>query len=618
MTTTALLDTLAASPLAHALGWTLAHFLWQGTLAAAVLAIALAALRGASAQARYLICCATLLAMAAGPAATFYYVQQTPARPLPQLQLVLAAPVTVSPATLPEVELRPAAPDRWRNLPALLVPLWLAGVMFFSFRLLGGWMHVERMRRAADGPVPHEWGDAVSALAARLGVRRAVRLMASTAVRVPAVIGAFRPVILMPVGVLAGFDARQVDALLAHELAHIRRHDYLVNLAQSVIETVLFYHPAVWWVSNRIRAEREHCCDDLAAAACGDTVFYARTLADLEHRRDYAPQLAAAAAGGDLLGRVRRLLEPPAPGANWPAVAVVVLLFSAVAMGIHVAVPAEEGQAAGAIVRATEPQTAPKEPPKPSPFGEPPRATSPAGDDPVDDLIALYDVEKTRQMKLAILSHLGEDPGPRAYAKLVAVAGSEKDSEVRIAALGFVAQRGGAAADDLGKLYDATPDPELKSTILGYLAEIGGSRAHQKLMAIAQSESRQELREAAVGHIAQRSQYTRSDAAIEDLIRLYDAAREAEIKRTILNHLGEAGGPRARQKLLAIAKADPDIELREAALGFIAQRRRGQHAGVLWNPVRGQELILFQNALREMELQKIKESEIQKELLKRR
>ena len=131
----------------------------------------------------------------------------------------------------------------------------------------------------------------------------------SAVAQTPAVIGWIRPVVLLPASALSGLEPGQIEALLAHELAHIRRHDYLVNLLQTAVETLLFYHPAVWWVGRQMRAERENCCDDLAVAVCGDALVYARALTELEQIRIAAPRLAMAANDGSLLNRVRRLLE---------------------------------------------------------------------------------------------------------------------------------------------------------------------------------------------------------------------------------------------------------------------------------------------------------------------
>jgi hypothetical protein len=144
----------------------------------------------------------------------------------------------------------------------------------------------------------------------------------------PSVIGWLRPVILAPVGVLIGLAPEQVEALLAHELAHVRRHDYLVNVLQGFAESLLFYHPAVWWISNQIRAEREHCCDDLAVAASGDVLVYARALAELESMRPAHFKAAALSANdGSLLRRIQRLVDPVA--AHRPAGAGVALSLGA-------------------------------------------------------------------------------------------------------------------------------------------------------------------------------------------------------------------------------------------------------------------------------------------------
>ena len=155
-------------------------------------------------------------------------------------------------------------------------------------------------------------------------------------VEVPTVIGWLRPVVLVPGSALAGMAPYQLEAILAHELAHIRRHDYLVNLLQTLVETLLFYHPAVWWLSHRIRIERENCCDDLAVSLCGDPYAYAKALADLEELRADSGHLALAATGGSLIHRVRRLIATPSHagrGPGWLAASTAVVLISAIAAG---------------------------------------------------------------------------------------------------------------------------------------------------------------------------------------------------------------------------------------------------------------------------------------------
>ncbi|MHC4501112.1 MAG: M56 family metallopeptidase [Planctomycetota bacterium] len=173
---------------------------------------------------------------------------------------------------------------------------------------LGGWTQLQRLRRKMVKPVDASLHSKLKALAELLGIRRAVQLVESALVQVPTVVGWLKPVILLPASALTGLSPEQMEAILAHELAHIKRLDYLVNMLQTVVEILGFYHPAVWWVSHKIRVERENCCDDLAVSVSGDEVRYARALTLLEEIRGGQAALAVAAGGGSLLGRIRRLL----------------------------------------------------------------------------------------------------------------------------------------------------------------------------------------------------------------------------------------------------------------------------------------------------------------------
>ena len=191
----------------------------------------------------------------------------------------------------------------------LIVSVWLAGVAVLLLRTFRGWYQIRRLHKAALGWAPSSWQLPANRLAQRLRLRKSVRVVEFTAVDVPTVLGWLRPVIILPVAAVAQLPPAQVEAVLAHELAHVRRHDYLVNLLQRVAEAVLFYHPAIWWISARVREEREHCCDDLAIEVCGDRDSYATALAELESRRTTAPVLGLAATDGPLLNRIRRILQ---------------------------------------------------------------------------------------------------------------------------------------------------------------------------------------------------------------------------------------------------------------------------------------------------------------------
>ena len=325
------LSGLFAQPWAERLGWTLLHFLWEGTTIAVLLATLGALPR--SARWRYILASAALGAMAAAPLATYAWLggvglagpAVAPAAGAATLPALGGAAMTASP-------LQSAMP--W------LVMAWLCGVTGFSARLALSWISAARLRSAGACPAPGEWQETIDRLAHRLGVSRPVRLLVTSRVDAPAVLGWLRPVVLAPLAVLTGLPPEQVEALLIHELAHIQRNDYLVNLLQSVAEAVLFYHPAVWWVSNRIRVERELCCDDLAVEASGDVLTYARALTEMESCRPRHASVAVAASGGALMLRIRRLVEPSGhahrlagPGAAGALGALLLVAVGAVAIG---------------------------------------------------------------------------------------------------------------------------------------------------------------------------------------------------------------------------------------------------------------------------------------------
>jgi beta-lactamase regulating signal transducer with metallopeptidase domain len=318
------------------IGWTLLHFVWQGAVLAALLAGMLILLHRRSAASRYAVACAVLTGMAAAPLVTFALLDRSRT----------AAALSTSDSSEPNenhlytprspldagVERRthaPAAPirrsdTRWNpaTLELAFVPYlrwlvagWLLGVVVLSVRLLGGWLRLQRLRHRFARPAPEAWRQTLAKLCTRLRVTRPVNALQSALVHVPCALGWLRPVILLPASAWAGLPPGQLEALLAHELAHIRRHDYLVNLIQSLVETVLFYHPAVWWVSEKIRLERELCCDDLAVMACGDRLLYARALIRMEELRQPLT-LAPGANAGCLRGRILRLLGQAEPTSN--------------------------------------------------------------------------------------------------------------------------------------------------------------------------------------------------------------------------------------------------------------------------------------------------------------
>lgn len=314
---------LLATAAAQALGWTLLHFLWQGTAVALGLVALLWLMRASSPPVRYLAACAGLFLMLLLPLLT-YAVLSSRAKAAPEFAYDLAVPTSFSSSTeetgtvvTPEPAPFEAARLKLEPFLPYLVAFWLLGVLSLSVRLLGGLWLLCKLKTRFGRPASHALASRCRELSRHLGITRAVQVRESLAVNIPLVVGWLRPVILLPTSALSGLSVGQLELILAHELAHVRRNDYLVNLLQHLAETLLFYHPAVWWVSATIREEREHCCDDLAVRACnGDKTNYAKALAKLDDMR--LCHLAPAATGGSLLKRLERLAGKALPQTTSP------------------------------------------------------------------------------------------------------------------------------------------------------------------------------------------------------------------------------------------------------------------------------------------------------------
>ena len=326
------------------IGWAIVHSLWQGGVIALIAGGLLAASRKSSPELRYGISLGSLALMLLLPVGTAALMEKPSATietSSPDLSSLESSPSTTKPVTpTSSVEIAPAAageisPAQQREKLAFvtryvdaalpwLVAVWMLGLFFSSVKLIGGFTRSRRITRRSTSAGSRALEIRLARICEQLGISRFVRTLESTAIDVPLVIGAIRPVIVVPASLITGLTPLQLDMLLAHELAHIRRHDYLVNLAQTVVETLLFYHPAARWISERAREERENCCDDIAIAACGaDPAQYTTTLLVLEQSRGERFGLAAAANGGSLLRRAERILTGTSPyielGPRWIA-----------------------------------------------------------------------------------------------------------------------------------------------------------------------------------------------------------------------------------------------------------------------------------------------------------
>ena len=285
------------------IGWTLVYSLWQGGLIALVLFIALGVAR--SSRARYAFGCIAML----GVLGAFCWTLVSMAGSKVGQSFLVVRPGSHAPYGIADQAVRAQHAFVGDALIPWLTPVWMLGVVVFHLHLLVSWMAGRRLVRRGVCSAPDAWQARLASLQQRIRLSKPVALLESSLAAVPVVIGHLRPAILVPIGLLAGMPAQQIEAILLHELAHIRRLDYLVNLLQTVVESFLFYHPAVWWITSVIRAERENCCDDLVVEVSGERLEYAAALAALEQAR-WAAADAVAANGGNLMKRIRRLLYP--------------------------------------------------------------------------------------------------------------------------------------------------------------------------------------------------------------------------------------------------------------------------------------------------------------------
>ena len=290
------------------LAWSLLHFLWQGAAIAAVAAAFMFAFRKSAT--RYLIGIAALALMLVSFGITFTLISGSSGAAADYSAAGAPAAASLSPLGAnadPNFRLGEQAAISSDGGFLWIARGWLAGVFVFALRIAFGLLVIDYLRRRNLIALPDALVDRFRALQRRVGIRRNVRYAECRSLSVPAVIGFFRPIVLLPMRALTGLTPEQLEAVIAHELGHIKRFDVAVNFFQVIAESLFFFHPAVWWLNQRIRADREDCCDDVAIATCGGTVGYARALATMESWRA-VPSFAMAATGSPVAARVARLL----------------------------------------------------------------------------------------------------------------------------------------------------------------------------------------------------------------------------------------------------------------------------------------------------------------------
>ncbi|MEM9260422.1 MAG: M56 family metallopeptidase, partial [Bacteroidota bacterium] len=313
------------SNLISALGWTLLHSLWQGSLLFLLLVPLFHLLAKRPPQLRYGIACAALLVLVSSMVATFYSeLEFAPLSPDPTTSIFTPASAAVDiaegvfPTTTDQEAVTASVPSARESSFSLmrfvednlnyLVIIWGLGVMFFTLRWCSILLLTFRLRHQGTRQLPVVWEERIVQLKRRMGIKRIVAVVESSRIDTPLVIGHLKPIILLPIGLVNGLSVAQVEAILAHELAHVQRYDFIVNLLLTGLEVVLFYHPIYWWLVNRINEEREQCCDDIAVAACGNPRLYAQTLLSVEeYRQESYLALAFAKEGEHLFSRVQRI-----------------------------------------------------------------------------------------------------------------------------------------------------------------------------------------------------------------------------------------------------------------------------------------------------------------------
>lgn len=356
--------------LTTALGWALVHTLWQGTSIALAVAFLLRLTQQKPASFRYSLSIGALGLQLLTFLITFWICYE-PVKPV--MMMSGDQPAVISQTA---VVMKLTTSNNWpsdlagwlkEQLP-LLVTIWFGGAAFLLIRLLGGWLYVQRLARRNSHRAPEAWQQYSQRLADQLGITRTVQLIESADISVPMTIGWLKPVILIPIGLLSGLSPRQVEAVLAHELAHIRRYDYLINMIQSAVEIVLFFHPAIWWLSARIREEREHCCDDIAINICGERASLAQALVHIEKQRQTsltAPTLAMAfgARKPSFIQRVKRVIGVNEPqlvtrSNGWMAAGLLVLLTGLVlGQNIYPPTPASQPENDSITINSWKPET---------------------------------------------------------------------------------------------------------------------------------------------------------------------------------------------------------------------------------------------------------------------
>jgi len=299
----------------NAVGWTIFHSMWQAIVAAILVGSILITCNRKSARLRYNLTLTVMFILFAASVITFYKVYN-PIEPetkniTTDNTLLNSDTVSSLQAESPknEIDIFDYIQILFNRHMPIIVSIWFIGIFIFSFRIIGGLLYVQRLRRFGIKTPDEQWSVILKNISSQIDLKRVVNIFESSLVKIPVAIGYFKPVILFPLGILSGLPQNQIEAIIAHELAHIKRNDFIINLIQSFIETLFFYHPAIWWISSVINGERENCCDDIAIDYCSDSIVYSNALFNLQETctRERNIVLAALGRRNNLYRRIIRM-----------------------------------------------------------------------------------------------------------------------------------------------------------------------------------------------------------------------------------------------------------------------------------------------------------------------
>lgn len=321
--------------LIQAFGWALLHSFWQAFFIFACLRLVLLLWPQASASIKYNLSYISLAGIFTWFSITLWQQILAVKRVHQAAQLMIetgirpSSKVEVPVIYKSQAELTGLFPGLEMWFP-VLVAIYVTGVTVMTIKLTLDLLQLQQIRKHQVLPIDEAWEKHLQKLAAQLRIPRRVKLLISQYIQVPVMIGFLKPVILLPIAMFNNLTAEQLEAILLHELAHVKRNDYLLNIFQSIVETILFFNPFVWWISKNIRLEREHCCDDLVLAGQVQPLHYAKALVALEEYRLTVNALAMAAADNKqhLFHRIKRIMEMKTKNINYTQKLLAVMIIA--------------------------------------------------------------------------------------------------------------------------------------------------------------------------------------------------------------------------------------------------------------------------------------------------